>query len=118
MKKLLLIAALLFASYGVFADEFDDVVKTLQSNSGAIGCKVRSNKSKRIIYIDFKLPAEVTSASSEELAEFKKEFIKSFRSSSQGKAVVVMKRINASFCINLILTNGKVYRVRIAPDEM
>ena len=37
MKKLLLIAALLFASCGVFADEFDDFVKTIQQKVGTGG---------------------------------------------------------------------------------
>ena len=118
MKRALPIVVLALASFGVFADEFDDFVGKMRRGADQSGVQLRADRERRTIFFDFKLPAEVTSASSEELAEFKKEFIKSFRSSSQGKAVVVMKRINASFCINLILTNGKVYRVRIAPDEM
>ena len=34
MKKLLLIVALLFASYGAFADEFDDIVAAMRQTSG------------------------------------------------------------------------------------
>ena len=116
MKKLFLIAALMFASFGAFADEFDDVVRALQGNSA--GLKVSANRAQRVIYIDFNLPPDVTSATSDDLAEFKAEFIKSFRSSSRGNGPAVMKRVGASFCINLIMTNGRVLRVRITPDEL
>lgn len=118
MKKLFLIAALLFASVGVFADEFDDVVVGMRNNVASQGWKVRSNKAKRIIYVDVKLPSEVTSASNEELYEFKKAFIQSFRQGAGPKGIARMKRIGATLCINLILTNDKVYPVMITPADL
>ena len=117
MKKLLLIVALLFASYGAFADEFDDIVAAMRQTSHQTGWKVRSNRATRTITFDIKLPPDVQSASPKDLADFKEAFVPEFRKSAGPRGVALIKRNRVTMVFRLILTNGRIYRVVVRPHE-
>lgn len=118
MKKLLLIVALLFASYGVFADEFDDLVTVLRNNGAKQGWTVRSVKEKRIVFIDMKLPAASDGITQAQFDEVRPMFIDVFKRSVQEKNVPVFKMWNITIQFNFTTTDGKMFKLVIAPRDL
>ena len=121
MKKLLLIAALLFASYGVFADEFDDFVKTIQQKVGT-GGTIRAAKKARIIFIDLKIPGKISELSPEKRAQFfqqlplfEQQFLTSLRGTADAKW---LKENNVVIVYNLVSLDPQVFSVVITPVEL
>ena len=118
MKKLLLIVALLFASYGAFADQFDDLVNLLRSNGEKQGWTVRSNKVKRIVFIDMKLPAASDGVTQEQFNEVKPMFVDVFKKSLKEENVPGFKKLNITIQFNFVTTDGKYFKLVIAPRDL
>ena len=116
MKKLLLIAALLFASYGAFADEFDDFVAGMRKDLRAEGVKVRSNKSTRTVFLDIKFPIESSQITPEVLAEMKRILIKPIK--DDPRAVAELKDLRVTLVYNIISTDGRVFKIRVRSSEL
>ena len=118
MKKLLLIAALLFASCGVFADEFDNVVAVLRANGKKQGWTVRSDKARRTIFIGVRLPNASDGATQEQFDAAKPVFVDSFRRSIKEENVPAFKKWNITIQFNFITTDGKTFKLVIAPRDL
>ena len=120
MKKLLLAAALLFASYGAFADQFDDLVTMLRRNGEKQGWVVRSNKVGRTIFIDIKLPqtGEGVTLTQAQFDELKPMFVEMFRKSVKEENVPAFKSWNITIQWNFVTTDGKVFKLAIAPRDL
>lgn len=118
MKKLLLIAALLFASYGAFADEFDDLVTVLRNNGAKQGWTVRSVKEKRIIFIDMKLPNASDGVTQAQFDEIRPMFVDVFKKSIKEENVPAFKKWNITIQFNFITTDGKTFKLVIAPRDL
>ena len=111
MKKLLLIAALLFASFGAFADDFDTFVEAMKTENSVV---IRADKPHRIIFIDTKLSDDIVSLSDEEIAEIKKELFKA----AKGDDPSVVKDLNVTIISNFITKDGKIYSVVISSGDL
>ena len=117
MKKLLLIAALLFASYGVFADEFDEFVQGAKGGVKNIPnvIAVRADKAHRILFFDFRLPDHVKDVSDEQHAEMKRAMIRYFKNSSFAEG---FKELEVTVVYNYITADGKIYSVVISSSDL
>lgn len=113
MKKLLFVFALVFASCAVFADDFDDVVRWYKAKKGSD--KIRFNKARRIVFWDIKMSEDVQSFSQRELAELKQELIALIKNFEICPKV---KDANATIVLNFLISDGKVYKIRIRPEEL
>ena len=112
MKKLLLIAALMFASFGAFAEEdiFDVFVTEMKKNEAFT---VRADKPHRIIFIDIKLPEEAIVLSDEQMSELRSEMLRNLRDVSEA-----VKAIGGTIIYNFITANGKIYSLVCAPSDL
>ena len=118
MKKLFLIAALMFAAVGAFADDFDMVVQLEQQAGEKGGFKVRGDKEYGVIFYDIKLSADTAPASPEELAEAKKEFLKIYRRNAGPNGIAILKKLSVSLIVNFIYTDYTILSIVITPDEL
>lgn len=118
MNKLFLIAALLFASCGTFADEFDDLEALLRSNEKKEGWLVSSNKDRRIIFIEMKLSAASDGMTQTQFDEFKPMFVEMFRKSLEEKNVPAFKKLNITILFNFVTTDGKLFKLVIGPGDL
>ena len=109
MKKLLLIAALLFASYGAFADDFDLFVAGMRESGVGM---VRTDKSHRIVFLDVK--ADFESLSDQELAEIKSMILKGMPAEN----AAIIRELNVTIVFNYISKNGKIYSVVITSSDL
>ena len=112
MKKLMLIAALLFASYGVFADEFDDFVAG--ARNGGVG-DVRAVKEYKLVFFDYKLPGN-TNVSEEKLAEAKKFLLAELKKNPQFAPFI--RNSGITIIYNYINEERKVFSIVITPGDM
>lgn len=117
MKKLLLAIALFLASFTVVAadntDLFDEFVKGMSASSAEGGFVIRSDKEHRIVFMDYKMPAEQKEVSPQDLAEAKAAMIK-----EMGESGKVVKALNISILINFITTDGRIFTVVIMPQDL
>ena len=118
MKKLLLIAALLFASYGAFADEFDEFVSLLRDNVTKQGWKMRADKAKRIIYIEGKLPCPSDGMTQEIFDELRPMLIGAFKQNLREENVPEFKKLNITIVFKIITTDRKFFTLKIAPRDL
>jgi hypothetical protein len=118
MKKLLLIVALLFVSCGVFADKFDDLVTVLRTNGKKQGWNVRSDKAKRVVFIDVKLPNASEGITQEQFDEVRPVFIDSFKKSIKEENVPAFKKLNITLRFSFTTTDGKTFKLVIAPCDL
>ena len=118
MKKLLLIAALLFASYGAFADQFDDFVIMLRQAGKQQGWVIRSNRARRIAIIEAKLPCASDGMTQEQFNEFKPMFVEMFKKSLKAENIPTFKSLNIAIQFNIITTDGKIFKLVIAPRDL
>ena len=118
MKKLLLAAALLFASFGAFAEDdvFDNFVEGMRKELAPQGMKVTSDKAKRIVTIELKLPADVKAISQEEAAMIKKELIGELTKNSDVAAVLQALKITMIY--NFVLVDGATVKVKVTPADL
>ena len=116
MKKLLLIASLLFASYGVFADDpFDTFVENVREEARTSGHVVRADRQHRMVFIDIRLPAEAGSLDDAQFAELKSELLKEAR---EDKDIAAVKERDVTLVFNFITGDGKIRSVVIAPADL
>jgi len=114
MKKLLL-AALLFVTFGAFADEFDDFVAKMQQGSARDGIPLRVDREQRMIFLDFKLPPHNDDWTQKQLDAQKQEIIGNIRKRDKdGKFVAEMKKLKLTFVFNFTSSKGKILRMRIS----
>ena len=118
MKKLLLIAALIFASYGAFADDFDDVAELFRRNAAKVGWGYRVDRAKRMVFFDIKFTENVKSFTRQDLADFKREFIISFKKGAGPNGVAKIKRARLTMVLKLTMADGYSYRVKIPWYEL
>ena len=118
MKKLLLVAALLFASFGAFADEFDDIVAGVKKDCTAQGWQVRSDKAKRIIFFEIKVPAASEGVTQAQFDEMKPMLVKSFKGGAKAEGAAALKKLNITLQFNFVTTDGKVFRTVISPADL
>jgi len=118
MKKLLLIAALLFASYGAFADEFDDIVNLFKVGAAQQGWKVRGDKPKRIIFIDIKLPMDGELVTQEVFDLIKPMVIENFRKELGPDGIAMIRSYRLTLCLNFITNDGKILKLVLSPTEL
>lgn len=118
MKKLFLIAALLFASYGAFADEFDDIVILLRSNGEKQGWRIGANRSRRIVSIDLQLPVAGLGVTQEQFDLLKPTFVEMFRKSLNEENVSAFKKLNITIQFNFVTTDGEVFKLVIYPRDL
>ena len=118
MKKLFLIAALLFVSYGVFANDFDNVVKLEQVQAEKAGYKVRGDKAYNVMFYDIKLPADVTSVSREDIEVTKQQFVSAYKRNAGAAGIALLKKLNITLIVNLIKTDYTIYSFVVTADEL
>ena len=118
MKKLLLIAALLFASYGAFADDFDEIVDAFRSGAAKAGWGFQVNYQRRVVFFDIKFSENVKAFTRKELEDFKREFIKSFSRNAGPNAVARIKENHVIMVVHLVMADGYKYKVRIPWHEL
>ena len=118
MKKLLLTAVLAFAACGAFADDFDDFVAVMQRNSANQGWVVRSDKAKRLVFFDIRIPAAGRDVTQEQFDTMKPDFVKNFKDSTGAKGIAALKEFKVTLVFNFIATDGKRFRMTIAPADL
>ena len=118
MKKLLLTAALLFASYGVFADEFDDFVATMKRQSAGAETVVRANRAKRIVFFDTRINQNSKGITQEIFDSMKPQLEKDFRKKLGPEGIKFLKRNNISLVFRFVMLDGKRFRVAITPRDL
>ena len=118
MKKLLLIAALIFASYGAFADEFDDLVTYIQEDSKSQNgiASIRAAKEYGIIFMDIKFPGS-RKLSAEELDGGKKKIINEWRSGIP-EFLAKVKKLRLVIIINFINEDREIFTMIVTPDDL
>lgn len=115
MKKLILIAALLFASYGAFADEFDDFVGEMRERAENKGNSVRVDKARRIIFMDYKLAGR-KSFTEAELAGVREFVMKGLRGDKRFAALI--KKYGVTVLYNYISTDQNVFTIVVTPNDL
>lgn len=118
MKKLLLTAVLVFAALGTFADDFDDFVAVMQRNSASQGWVVRSDKAKRLVFFDVKIPASGEKLTQEQFDQMKPGFVKNFKDSTGEQGIAALKEFKVTLIFYFITTDGKRFRLTIAPADL
>ena len=116
MKKLFLIAALMFASFGAFADDFDEFVAEARKSLASEGVKVRSDKAERTVFFDINFPIESSQVTPEVLAEMKQILIKPVKSDPQ--AVAELQALKVTLVYNIISTDGKVFKITVRSSDL
>ena len=122
MKKILLSAALLFASYGAFADDYDDFVHELRNklgevtkNLGGPKAAVRADKPHRIVFIDFWMPDDLRRTTPEEDAEIRRTMIEQFKNDDSADAI---RELNVTLVYNYISKKGRIVSVVISSADL
>ena len=118
MKKLLLIAILTFASFGVFADEFDDFVVSMRENAAQQGWTVRSDKKNRTVFFDVKLPKSEEVITQEMFDALKPELVKNFKKSTGPVGIDFLKTRGITLVFVFISTDTKQFKVTISPRDL
>ena len=123
MKKLLLIAALLFASYGAFAEEmindFDALVVVLKTQLEKQGVEVRSDRATNTIFFDSKVPKPSNGVTQEQLDAMKPVMIRGMKDRDKdGKTVQLFKRLKIKLVYNFVTTDGVKYQLVISHEEL
>lgn len=119
MKKLLFTAALLFASFGVFADEFDDFVGKMRKGADQNGVRLRADRDRRTIFFDFELPAENAGLTQARLDAMKPDMIADMKKKDRdGKFVSTVKNLRLTFVYNFTADDGRKLRLAISWREL
>ena len=122
MKKLLLIAALTFASFGVFADEiadeFDSFVTVIKQNSAQQGWEVRSDKKKRTVFFYVKLPSASEGVTQEVFDAAKPELVRNFKKSTGATGIDFLKTRGITLVFVFTTTDSKQFKVTISPRDL
>ena len=118
MKKLLLIAVFTFASFGVFADEFDDFVTGMKQSSAQQGWEVRSDKKKRTVFFDVKLPQDSEGVTQEMFDALKPELVKNFKKSTGAVGIDFLKTRGITLVFVFTTTDNKQFKVTISPRDL
>ena len=118
MKKLLLALVLMFATVGVFADTFDDLVKFMKTSCAEEGWTIRSNKEKRVIFIDVKLDADSEGVTQELFDTLKPELVKNFKQGAKQEGVNALKELGVTLAFNFVTKDGKVFKIAITPKDL
>lgn len=118
MKKLLLIAALMFASFGVFADEFDDFVADMKEKSAQQGWAVRSDKKNHTVFFDVKLPQSGEGVTQEMFDAVKPDLVKSFKKSTGAGGIDFLKTRGITLVFVFTSTDNKQFKVTISPRDL
>lgn len=122
MKKLLLAAMLLFASYGVFADDLDQFVQNLRPGLSKQGIELRPFKAERIVFLDSKIQHKLSEFDQTQLDFFntqialiKQNTINEFK---KNPAIVnLIKNDRITFIYNFIFIDQKVLSLIIVPED-
>ena len=118
MKKLFLIAALMFASFGAFADDFDDLVAINRRAAAKVGWGFRADYERRLLCFDIKFSEDVKAFTRRELEDFKREFILSFRKNADPEIVDRMRMAKVTMVIHLVMADGYKFKVSIPWYEL
>ena len=121
MKKLVLIAALLFASYGVFADEYDDFARAVEKNAGP-SAKVHIYKKEGVLVANYKLDLDLSKLPPERrdmifqsVPELKNKIIEAFRNSADAE---FMRNKKLTSIVNYITLDREIITVVITPIDL
>ena len=106
MKKLFLIAALMFAAVGAFADDFDDFVRGATSKK-IEGVTVCPDKAHRIVFFNCKLSVPGSSVTAEQIAEARNAIIRSLKNPD------IPPDFDITLIYNFISTDGEVFPIVI-----
>lgn len=115
MKKLLLFAALMFAPFGVFADELDDFVAGARKSAEADGDAVRFDRAHRIVFMDYKL-VPGGSFTEADLARTRESILNHIRSAPQEAEFI--RRHGVTIIFNYISDDRAIFTIIIAPSDL
>lgn len=118
MKKLLLAITLMFASVGVFADDFDQLVSMLKGTGAQQGWTVRANKERRIIFFEVKLDDNSDGITQEIFDAFKPAMVANFKKGAKEEGVAAIKQMGVTLYFTFITTDGKRFNIAITPQDL
>ena len=123
MKKLLPLAMLLFASFGVFAaetiDDFDTLATALKTRLEERGVLVRADKAARTIFLDFKVPNPSNGITQAQIDAMKPDMIRGMKERDKdGKQARLFKDLKVTLVYNFVTTDGVKYTLVISYKEL